>query len=42
MVSDERLLIHQNLSIIYANKALVRLTGYDKLDDIKTKKFLTS
>ena len=38
MVTDEGLLIHQNLSIIYANKALVRLTGYDKLDDIKNKK----
>lgn len=38
MIIDEGLLIHQNLSIIYANEALVKLTGYDKLDDIKNKK----
>ena len=36
-IIDEGLLIHQNLSIIYANNALVKLTGYDKLDDIKNK-----
>lgn len=37
MVMDEGLLIHQNLSIIYANKALVKLTGYDELEHIKNK-----
>lgn len=36
-VSDEGLLIHQNLKIIYANEALVKLIGYNNLEEFKNK-----